>query len=651
MSAKTFQRQDRKLGTLTTKHGSHLFLKYDGANIPTSAVDWLREHRVSLLLFDTSGYVPPKDFWPESQPYTPIVPSSVPPEPAPSMPNRTEPAAPSAVPAASLVVPELVAAQTVPRPLEPALPHAATHPDSAAPAEWLPLLVTRLPLPLLEHKALLSLLSGRPEWADSRVTIKYRPRVKGQSFYEVECVETLDCAKKWRAFYITIGNNMHPPGTLILQTLGDHSHQQQKATGKLFTPRQLSVAEKFVLGNGRDLRGLERAFAEARIPTASLPSRTQLSNWLKRQKQNKKLTLARHTHLVEVGKLEIAGIPRSLPDDLTTLFLLEAPVVTKDEVCILFSCRGMIQQLQRYQDSALCFSVDAKMKVAKHGYGVATFGLLTKDGLRKTTLTRSSATKTKPAERTQGFAYASHTLPIAQALIHQETDVNFRRLFQTVDVLWQKSASPPRPSLAKLSFQLHKDFKKEIESARLACFPQSRACDDFFHWSQKQHTTMAAKCCKMVLKKGKWVKENLGWTVAAVHVLRLLPTLPLFSHVWRGFLKRLESAEETDLVAWLKTYERPIPHDLQAKYRDTSSSLIYCSFWTGREGLVPGSGAGSQPAEALHSPWQRHLESLGGAGDIGHVMSVMQKLYNDYWQKWFDWSSPDPLTFSPQVGL
>ena len=43
-----------------------------------------------------------------------------------------------------------------------------------------------------------------------------------------------------------------------------------------------------------------------------------------------------------------------------------------------------------------------------------------------------------------------------------------------VDLLWQQSARPSRPSLASLPLQLHKDCKACIESAREACFPNSR---------------------------------------------------------------------------------------------------------------------------------------------------------------------------------
>ena len=89
---------------------------------------------------------------------------------------------------------------------------------------------------------------------------------------------------------------------------------------------------------------------------------------------------------------------------------------------------------------------------------------------------------------------------------------------------------------------------------------------------------MAAKCRKTVLQRGKWVKQHLQWAVAVVRVLRLLPTLPLFSRVWSAYLERLHLEEEHDLVTWLRSYERPLPFMLQQKYRDQLPT--YVSFWT-----------------------------------------------------------------------
>lgn len=227
-------------------------------------------------------------------------------------------------------------ATPVPTTSEPALPKPNV-PATADDASWSTSSVTRIPPPLLEHKGVLQLLRNHAEWAAHRVDIKYRPRVFGQAFYEVSCVDSIDCAKKRRGFYIVQGNHMHPPGTLVLQSRGEHSHQLSRGTAKLFTPEQLSIADDFVSGGGCDLRGLQRTFEEARILASTLPTPSQMSNWLKNSKRNPRAALSRHTALVEVGKLEVTAIPRQLPADRATLFLLEEPILAQEEVCILFS--------------------------------------------------------------------------------------------------------------------------------------------------------------------------------------------------------------------------------------------------------------------------------------------------------------------------
>ena len=189
-----------------------------------------------------------------------------------------------------------------------------------------------------------------------------------------------------------------------------------------------------------------------------------------------------------------------------------------------------------------------------------------------------------------------------------------------------------------MAFQLHKDFRACIESARVACFPHSRGCDDFFHFSQKQQSTMVAKCQKVACKNGKWAKANAPYVVSVVLLIRLLPTLPLFSKVWAGFLAHLQALGEPQLVQWLQTYERPLPWALAQKH---SQPLTYVSMWRGLEGCVPGSGSGSQPAEALHAGWQKQLSQLAGKGTCSHVLGVMQRLYRDAWLQWFGWDSAD----------
>ena len=629
--------QDRRLGELEAMSGSFRFTKASLASLCVSAVQWLREHRVCLLLFNTSGRL--ENLRPTDTSHTEDQLQSMPsPGPSVAKPPGLSPTAGDgrvhSTESGGCIQTVFDAPEELPSP-------ESRRDDRHLPAdpEWRTITVEQLPLPLLQHTALLAVLRTRSEWKQHRIEIKRRQRKKSSDFYDVECMDAIDCRMRWRAFYL-LTPGIHPAGTLVVQACGEHAHHQARAVTTLFTPEQLEVARAYFDGGGRSLPGLKLAFSSAQISETSLPTPQQMSSWLKRTKASAQTAQKQHDRVAGLVQLQLSSIPRAMPQDLVTLFLLDEPILSEKEVCILFSCRAAIEQLSRYEDAVLCLTVDTKMKVACHGYGVATVGMLTKDGLRKTTLSRSPQ-----GERTQGFALTSHTVPIAQALIHQETTPNYTRLFRRVDALWQDSASPRRPPLSDLPIQVHKDFNPAIEAARLDCFPRSRGCDDFFHWTQKQHTTMASKCQQMELKRGKWVKKNLQWTLATVRLLRILPTLRLFSHVWTGFLARLMAEKEPQLVEWLRSYERPVPYQLQQRTASDAGAYTYVSFWSGLEGSIPGSGSGSQPAEALHAPWQQHLEALGGKGSVDHVLAVMQNLYTEHWQKWFNWNDNTPLRF------
>ncbi|CAJ1399628.1 unnamed protein product, partial [Effrenium voratum] len=306
-------------------------------------------------------------------------------------------------------------------------------------------------------------------------------------------------------------------------------------------------------------------------------------------------------------------------------------------VCVLFQAPAMRRMLDRYAvNDQLALAVDTKMKVANHGMGVATLSLLVKDKLRPTTLIRHG-----DGCRVQGRAYTSHAVPIMQAVFHDETEANYERLFRAFDKHWMESGSN-RPPLTDVALQVHKDFHKAIETARRSCWPASRACDDFFHFSQKKHTTLASKCKTLEQKKGKWVKTYLKWTADALALLRLVPTLSIFSHLWKSLLFTLRESGEGIVADWLRSYERPLPPALCRAPAD-ADQLIFASFWCGRDGCFPGTGGGSQPAEAVHAAWQTQLQKLGGKGDVSHVLGVMQRLYTESWASWYEWHADSPL--------
>ena len=136
------------------------------------------------------------------------------------------------------------------------------------------------------------------------------------------------------------------------------------------------------------------------------------------------------------------------------------------------------------------------------------------------------------------------------------------------------------------------------------------------------------------------MKTYLKWTADALALLRLVPTLSIFSHLWKSLLFTLRESGEGIVADWLRSYERPLP---PALCRAPADQLIFASFWRGRDGCFPGTGGGSQPAEAVHAAWQTQLQKLGGKGDVSHVLGVMQRLYTESWASWYEWHADSPL--------
>lgn len=83
---------------------------------------------------------------------------------------------------------------------------------------------------------------------------------------------------------------------------------------------------------------------------------------------------------------------------------------------------------------------------------------------------------------------------------------------------------------------------------------------------------------------------------------------------------------EPTLAEWLQTYEQPLPSRFSEQMPPLMAVVVYASFWVGSEGIIPGSGSGSEPAEAIHGAWQRELNQLGGRGHISHALQVLQNL-------------------------
>ena len=217
------------------------------------------------------------------------------------------------------------------------------------------------------------------------------------------------------------------------------------------------------------------------------------------------------------------------------------------------------------------------MQALDRGMGVATLSLLVKDELRPTHLPKMGA-----GCRTQSSAWTSHGMPLLQAIFHAETKANYVNLFDACCDLWTARHPNKKPLQQQMSLQLHKDFHPSIEEARRHVWPLSRPCDDFFHFKEKSHTTMQAKCQQLVSRKGKFVKKYVHFALEVINILRFVPTLPLFSWLWKAFLATLRRLGEPTLADWLQNYMSGL---CQPSSKATILPTSSLSFWVGFDGI------------------------------------------------------------------
>ena len=185
----------------------------------------------------------------------------------------------------------------------------------------------------------------------------------------------------------------------------------------------------------------------------------------------------------------------------------------------------------RYTFDRVHLSVDAKYKVNDRGWTILTVSLLCKDFPRNTHLSHGRKL------RTQGKATTTRAFPVLQAIMHAETIQSVSRVFRKVCELWAE-AWPSGPALQDMTTQVHKDYHDALEGARRAVFPKSRPVNDYFHLVEKERS-MSAKCCKLVLHKGRYVKENYDWLIYTLGNVRFAPRPDIFSFIWQGILCRL----------------------------------------------------------------------------------------------------------------
>ncbi len=72
------------------------------------------------------------------------------------------------------------------------------------------------------------------------------------------------------------------------------------------------------------------------------------------------------------------------------------------------------------------------------------------------------------------------------------------------------------------------------------------------------------------------------------------------------------------------------------------SAAWFAGHWSGVCGIHPGTGSGSQTAEAFHAFWASCISR--GLIDIGSLLTKMQGLFREQWSSHFDWGADTPIS-------
>ena len=171
------------------------------------------------------------------------------------------------------------------------------------------------------------------------------------------------------------------------------------------------------------------------------------------------------------------------------LFVLdtpEPPVINKEQVYIPFTSVGMCQRLKKCKGRSLKLDVDGKQKVVANSYGMFTLGFFILRQKTSWTVVREVGVR-QGAKRGRIELHSSTCQPFLQALTSSESAQNVIRAFQ--DGIWICKHYGNFDLVSQI-VQLHKDYAKGIENARVEVFSMVRGLDDYFHMMQNSPKTL-----------------------------------------------------------------------------------------------------------------------------------------------------------------
>ena len=485
------------------------------------------------------------------------------------------------------------------------------------------------------------------------------------------------CTRALRAQYaVTLGSV-----NLTIKVRGSHGELQAPTGSTLWNiAEQHALAEAFPPGTRMTAQGVRDALAKSGL--ALRCGQEQL--WQAVTRRNRTVGVAAESGNVTCLELQTAASQYAQGHDFMweSKALHDLVVVSgiyEPRVCVIFTCRGMLEKVRCAQGKVLKLMVDAKQKIVSNTYGILTLSFLVpSQDLSKTWASAGHRGKVRE--------YTGTSEPFVQALLDTESHENVADVFRTACSLAHRFGGV---DLEKQVCQVHKDFAKGIAKAKKLVFPAARTCDDYPHLARAAHSTMtkllsgtavappatqarqrgrkpkrsaaaSGKAAATAGKPNQLHKDDHRSARAAVHetnphvqrlmrlfkVTRMLPSLQLFDAIWRIVFSEMDRRGQHACLKYIKdTYFMEVrvanisKHLLCSAASPGHDLILFAGFWAGILGTYPGSGSGTQALESFHAYWQSLVQKEARPSPV-RIFDVMQRLYKDTFAHKYAWGQP-----------
>jgi hypothetical protein len=258
-------------------------------------------------------------------------------------------------------------------------------------------------------------------------------------------------------------------------------------------------------------------------------------------------------------------------------------------------------------DETVAIVIDGKMRVLSNDWLIVTIGwLCLSQGKTRTNLRRDPSDSTV---RLQSMEHVTNFMPFIFAIVPSENNASMDALWRVTEKYWPKRRAQEL-SLSLRVVQWHNDYARAFAHMRRTYTPLARFLGDFSHFTRQLD----------VYARHRWMQPLVRkHVVPLIYATRTIPTYELFSALWSHQLQFLQRRNWLHLHHWLtQTYFKVHAVDelrlmgFSTLHPTTVTELTVGVWHAGVLTVKPGTLAGSQTVEALHSGW----ESLKGSRTV-----------------------------------